>query len=131
MACMFSDAGPDIRWVGNEQGVAGQTCWATLNAADFAPGRANEKRLNVGDRPGTDWIPAECDVSIRPGWFYHASEDRRVKTPGQLVDLYFKSVGRGATLMLNVPPDRRGQIHENDLAVAARISAGTQADLRS
>jgi alpha-L-fucosidase len=115
MACMFSDAGPDIRWVGNESGVAGQTCWATLNAADFAPGRANEKRLNVGDRPGTDWIPAECDVSIRPGWFYHASEDQKVKTPRQLVDLYFKSVGRGATLMLNVPPDRRGRIHEKDL----------------
>jgi alpha-L-fucosidase len=115
MACMFSDAGPDIRWVGNERGVAGQTCWATLNAADFAPGRADEKRLNAGDRPGTDWIPAECDVSIRPGWFYHATEDQKVKTPQQLLDLYFKSVGRGATFMLNVPPDRRGLIHENDL----------------
>jgi alpha-L-fucosidase len=115
MACMFSDAGPDIRWVGNERGVAGQTCWATLNARDFAPGRADAKRLNSGDRPGTDWLPAECDVSIRPGWFYHSSEDRRVKAPGQLVDLYFKSVGRGATLMLNLPPDRRGQIHQTDV----------------
>jgi alpha-L-fucosidase len=111
---MFSDGGPDIRWVGNEQGIAGQTCWATLNAAEFAPGNADEKRLNAGDRPGTHWLPAECDVSIRPGWFYHASEDARVKTASQLVELYFESVGRGATLMLNLPPDRRGQIHEND-----------------
>jgi alpha-L-fucosidase len=114
-ACMFSDAGPDIRWVGNERGVAGETCWATLNARDFAPGRADAKRLNSGDRPGTDWLPAECDVSIRPGWFYHSREDQRVKTLGQLVDLYFKSVGRGATLMLNLPPDRRGLIHETDV----------------
>ena len=131
MACMFSDAGPDIRWVGNEQGVAGETCWATLNAADFAPGRANEKRLNAGDRPGTDWMPAECDVSIRPGWFYHASEDRRVKTPRQLLDLYFKSVGRGATLMLNVPPDRRGPHSRERRPVSARVPPGAQADLRS
>jgi alpha-L-fucosidase len=114
MACMFSDAGPDIRWVGNERGVAGDPCWDTLNAEDFAPGRADSQRLNRGDRPGTQWVPAECDVSIRPGWFYHASEDAQVKTPRQLVDLYFKSVGRGATLMLNLPPDRRGQIHETD-----------------
>jgi len=113
-ACMFSDGGPDIRWVGNERGIAGQTCWATLNAAEFAPGNADERRLNAGDRPGTHWLPAECDVSIRPGWFYHAREDSRVKTPSELVDLYFKSAGRGATLMLNLPPDRRGQIHEND-----------------
>jgi len=114
MACMFSDGGPDIRWVGNERGVAGETCWATLNAADFAPGNADERRLNSGDRPGTQWLPAECDVSIRPGWFYHANEDGQVKTPRQLMDLYFESVGRGATLMLNLPPDRRGQIAEND-----------------
>ena len=114
LACMFSDGGPDLRWVGNERGQAGQTCWATLNAADFAPGFADEKRLNSGDRPGTDWLPAECDVSIRPGWFYHAKEDAKVKTPRQLFDLYSKSVGRGAGLLLNIPPDRRGQIHETD-----------------
>jgi alpha-L-fucosidase len=113
-ACMFSDAGPDLRWVGNERGIAGETCWATLNAADFVPGVADEKRLNQGDRPGTHWIPAECDVSIRPGWFYHSKEDAKVKTPAQLVDLYYKSVGRGAVLLLNIPPDRRGHIHEED-----------------
>ncbi|MEI6075778.1 MAG: alpha-L-fucosidase [Verrucomicrobiota bacterium] len=114
-AMMFSDGGPDVRWVGNERGVAGDPCWATLNRADFYPGEANQQRLNSGDRPGTDWIPAECDVSIRPGWFYHAQEDAKVKTPAQLVDLYFKSVGRGASFLLNLPPDRRGRIADADV----------------
>ncbi len=114
-ACMFSDAGPDIRWVGNEHGSAGETCWSTLNRDNYAPGIANARRLNVGDRPGTHWVPAECDVSIRPGWFYHAGEDAKVRTPRNLMDLYFVSVGRGASLLLNVPPDRRGLIHENDV----------------
>ncbi len=114
-ANIFSDAGPDIRWVGNERGVAGETCWATLNVADFAPGRADEKRLNTGDRPGTHWVPAECDVSIRPGWFYHEKEDDKVRSAKNLVELYFSSVGRGASLHLNLPVDRRGRIHENDV----------------
>lgn len=113
---LFSDAGPDIRWVGNENGIAGETCWATQNSADFAPGRADPARLNRGDRPGTHWVPAECDVSIRPGWFYHKHEDEQVKTPEQLADIYYKSVGRGASFLLNLPPDRRGRIHENDVA---------------
>jgi alpha-L-fucosidase len=116
MACVFSDAGPDIRWVGNEGGIAGDPCWETLNLRDFAPGDADAARLNRGDRPGTDWAPAECDVSIRPGWFYHPEEDGAVKTPEQLLDIYFKSVGRGATMLLNIPPDRRGQIHRPDIA---------------
>jgi alpha-L-fucosidase len=120
-ACIFGDGGPDIRWVGNEGGQAGDPCWDTLNAAEFGPGYGPKaggyaERLSSGDQPGTDWIPAECDVSIRPGWFYHASEDAKVKTPAQLVDLYYNSVGRGATLLLNIPPDRRGQICSNDIA---------------
>jgi alpha-L-fucosidase len=115
MACLFSDAGPDVRWVGNERGVAGETCWATMDRDDFVPGEADPKRLNRGDRPGTHWLPAECDVSIRPGWFYHPAEDDRVRTPANLADLYFQSVGRGASLLLNLPPDRRGQIHEADV----------------
>lgn len=119
-ACMFSDGGPDIRWVGNEDGIAGDPCWETLNAGEFGPGYGPDsggynERLNSGDRPGTNWLPPECDVSIRPGWFYHASEDAKVKTPRQLLDLYFNSVGRGATLLLNIPPDRSGQIHETDI----------------
>lgn len=119
-ACMFSDGGPDVRWVGNEDGRAGDPCWATLNAGEFGPGYGPKsggynERLNSGDRNGTNWLPAECDVSIRPGWFYHASEDDKVKTPDQLLDLYYASVGRGAVWLLNLPPDRRGQIHENDV----------------
>ncbi len=112
---LFSDAGPDIRWVGNERGIAGETCWATSNRDDFSPGNADAARLNSGDRPGTHWVPAECDVSIRPGWFYHQHEDGQVKTPQQLVDLYYSSVGRGGSFLLNVPPDRRGRIHDNDV----------------
>ena len=114
-ACLFSDAGPDVRWVGNERGVAGETCWATLNRADFVPGRADQVRLNRGDRAGSSWVPAECDVSIRPGWFYHAQEDGKVRTAQNLLDLYYSSVGRGASLLVNLPPDRRGRINENDV----------------
>lgn len=120
MACLFSDAGPDFRWVGNERGIAGDPCWATLDMT--RPGRhpgGTSDGLTSGERPGTAWIPAECDVSIRPGWFYHASEDTKVKTPAQLLDIYYKSVGRGACLNLNLPPDRRGRIHDNDIAALA------------
>jgi alpha-L-fucosidase len=114
-AVLFSDAGPDVRWVGNERGIAGETCWATSNREDFVPGRADVERLNRGDRPGTHWVPAECDVSIRPGWFYHASEDDQVKSARTLVELYYASVGRGASFLLNLPPDRRGRIHDHDV----------------
>jgi alpha-L-fucosidase len=114
-ACLFSDAGPDVRWVGNERGIAGDPCWSTLNKDDFAPGRADEARLNRGDRPGSHWVPAECDVSIRPGWFYHAKEDAQVKSAATLVDLYYSSVGRGGSFLLNLAPDRRGQIPDPDV----------------
>ena len=113
--CLFSDAGPDVRWVGNERGIAGDPLWSTLNKDDFAPGRADEARLNRGDRPGSHWVPAECDVSIRPGWFYHPSEDSKVKSTPTLVDLYYASVGRGASFLLNLAPDRRGQIPDADV----------------
>jgi len=115
-AVMFSDAGPDIRWVGNERGIAGDPCWATLDMTK--PGRypgGSSAGLNSGERPGTAWLPAECDVSIRPGWFYHPGEDAKVKTPQKLLDIYYKSVGRGACLNLNIPPDRSGRIHETDV----------------
>lgn len=113
--CLFSDAGPDVRWVGNERGIAGDPCWSTLNRDDFAPGRADETRLNRGDRQGSHWVPAECDVSIRPGWFYHANEDSKVKSAATLLDLYYLSVGRGASFLLNLAPDRRGQIPATDV----------------
>jgi alpha-L-fucosidase len=115
-ACMFSDAGPDFRWIGNERGLAGEPCWATLDMTkpNRHPGGSSDG-LTTGERPGTAWLPGECDVSIRPGWFYHASEDAKVKTPAQLLEIYYASVGRGCCLNLNLPPDRRGRIHENDV----------------
>lgn len=115
-AVIFSDAGPDIRWVGNEKGIAGDPAWATVKSEGVYPGREGiEKLLNSGERDGETWRPAECDVSIRPGWFWHENQNDKVKTPRQLLDLYFLSVGRGGSFLLNVPPDRRGRIHENDV----------------
>lgn len=115
---VFSDVGPHIRWVGNEKGIAGETNWNNLDTAGFTPGLGapSTDTLTIGNINGKAWIPAECDVSIRPGWFYHAAEDDKVKTPVALFQLYLKSVGRGANLLLNVPPDRKGLIHENDSA---------------
>jgi alpha-L-fucosidase len=116
-AVIFSDVGPDIRWVGNEQGWAGDTCWAMLRAKGHGRGADNPpstKSLNEGDEDGEAWIPAECDVSIRPGWFYHPHEDDKVKTPAQLFDLWERSVGHNANFHLNLPVDRRGLVHERD-----------------
>jgi alpha-L-fucosidase len=113
-ACMFSDGGPDCRWVGNESGFAGETCWATIHRKEALPGLADAAMLNVGQRDGSDWLPAEVDVSIRPGWFYHAAQDEAVKSVEHLLKIYYESVGRGSNLILNIPPDRRGQIHATD-----------------
>lgn len=115
---VFSDIGPDIRWCGNEKGIAGITNWNTLDTAGFTRGAGGPSpdSLNTGNVNGKNWIPAECDVSIRPGWFYHKEEDVKVKTANQLFNLYLKSVGRGANLLLNVPPDRRGLIASPDSA---------------
>jgi alpha-L-fucosidase len=112
---IFSDAGPDIRWVGNEKGVAGITNWSTRDNEGSFPGFADEKALNVGDENGTTWLPAECDVSIRPGWFYHAADDEKVKSVTQLLDIYYSSVGRNANLLLNIGVDRRGLVNERDI----------------
>ena len=113
---VFSDVGPDIRWVGNENGIAGTTNWNTLSIDGFEPGllAPSTDTLNTGNVNGKYWVPAECDVSIRPGWFYHKAEDDKVKTPEQLFQLYLKSVGRGANLLLNVPPDGNGLITKYD-----------------
>jgi len=121
-ASVFSDAGPDIRWVGNEKGIAGDPCWATYTPhtkegeTKLAAGTTRHEEGVNGHRNGKFWMPAEADVSIRPGWFYHESENDQVRSPENLVDLYYASVGRGASLLLNLPPDRRGLIHENDVA---------------
>lgn len=113
---VFSDIGPQIRWVGNESGIAGTTNWNLLNVSGFTAGAGapSTDTLNSGNMFGEKWIPAECDVSVRPGWFYHKEEDEKVKSPETLFNLYLKSVGRGATLLLNVPPDRRGLITAYD-----------------
>ncbi len=116
----FSDAGPDLRWCGNERGTAGLTNWNTITNDTLYAGKGRiEQLLNSGSADGTKWIPAEVDVSIRPGWFYHAKEDTMVKTPQRLFNIYLTTVGRGSTLLLNVPPDRRGMFHEQDVAALA------------
>jgi alpha-L-fucosidase len=113
----FSDAGPGVRWVGNERGVAGETNWNTITPDTLYAGKAGiEQLLTTGHETGTHWIPAETDVSIRPGWFYHASQDSLVKSPEKLFEIYLSSVGRGSTLLLNIPPDKHGRIHPADEA---------------
>jgi alpha-L-fucosidase len=112
---MFSDAGPDIRWVGNESGMGSLTNWSLLNKDEMYPGGDFAKILGEGHADGKYWVPAEVDVSIRPGWFYHQTQDSLVRTPENLMELYYSSVGRNSNLLLNVPPDRRGLLHENDV----------------
>ncbi|EIZ78372.1 F5/8 type C domain protein [Novosphingobium sp. Rr 2-17] len=112
MACTFEPLGSDIRWVGNEDGVAGDPCWPTM--PNHKPSQAEG---NAGLRGGPLWWPAETNTSIRPGWFYHADEDSMVKDPRRLLRLYDESVARGTNLILNLPPDRRGRLADPDVAV--------------
>lgn len=113
-AIMFSDIGPDVRWVGNEKGNAAETCWSTINIGTMLPGVADPAYLNTGDPNGAAWIPAETDVSIRPGWFYNPAHDTLIKSGKQLVDIYYQSVGRNSLLLLNVPPNHKGFISDDD-----------------
>jgi alpha-L-fucosidase len=119
-AVIFSDAGPDVRWCGNEKGIAGDPNWSSVNPSVVtfpgADGPGITESLQQGDPAGTVWRPAEVDVSIRPGWFYHPAEDAHVRTVDNLVDLYFSSVGRNGKLLLNVPPTRDGLLMETDVA---------------
>ncbi|MCC7014009.1 MAG: alpha-L-fucosidase [Planctomycetes bacterium] len=117
-AVIFSDVGPDVRWIGNEAGIAGETCWSMLSPGGFEPGLGAPAQsvLNTGLEQGTHWIPGECDVSIRPGWYYHAEQDGSVKSLEHLLELWSASVGRNSNLLLNLPVDRRGLVHENDAA---------------
>jgi alpha-L-fucosidase len=114
-AVMFSDAGPDVRWVGNERGMGSPTNWCLLNKDEMYPGGDFAKILGEGHESGTYWVPAEVDVSIRPGWFWHVSQDSLVRTPENLLELYYSSVGRNSNLLLNVPPDKRGLLNERDI----------------
>ncbi|MCC8426735.1 alpha-L-fucosidase [Mucilaginibacter sp. UR6-11] len=124
-AVIFGDVGPDVRWVGNERGIAGETSWATYTPhapeAGKAPGNGFvlDKEGTEGHRDGQFWMPAECDVSIRPGWFYHADQDDKVKSAETLMDLYYKSVGRGACLDLGLSPNRLGLLALGDVATLA------------
>jgi alpha-L-fucosidase len=138
-AVMFSDAGPDVRWIGNERGVAGDTNWSTVDPSVVpVPGMSGDavmKMLQDGDPNGSVWRPGETDVSIRPGWFYHPAEDARVKTEEQLVELYFTSVGRNSKLLLNVPPTPDGLLHDVDVSrlqgMRRRLDALFANELRS
>lgn len=120
MAMIFSDIGPDMRWVGNERGFAAETSWATITPTGIdggkpMPGSVDESNLPTGDRDGKFWIPAECDVPHRKGWFYHAEEGHLVKSPDELFEIYLKSVGRGANMNLGLAPMPEGHLHDNDV----------------
>ena len=126
-ALIFSDGGPGCRWVGNERGMASETNWSFLRDGVVYPGYPFERELGPGHEDGDVWIPAECDVSIRKGWFYHPGEDGAVKTPEQLAELYYRSVGRNGKLLINFPVDREGLVHPIDSANAVeahRIISG-------
>lgn len=127
--------GPDVRWVGTETGYGRETEWSVVpadnldqnsvaansqQAVAFKPtgdmrGEVLGGREQIRNAKGLVWYPAETDVSIRPGWFYHPAEDDKVKSPEKLLDIYYSSVGRNGVLLLNIPPDTRGLIHENDV----------------
>jgi alpha-L-fucosidase len=136
-AVIFSDAGPDVRWIGNERGVAGNTNWSTVDPAVVpfpgASGDAVMQMLQRGDPAGSVWRPGETDVSIRPGWFYHPADDARVRSGDDLVGLYFTSVGRNSKLLLNVPPTRDGLLHHVDVGrltvMRARLEAMVAIDI--
>ena len=128
--------GPDVRWVGNESGLWREDEWSVVPAgassqekiaANFLDFDAQERDLGSRERlaqaENMIWYPAECDVSIRPGWFYHASQDLQVKSLDHMLDIYYRSVGRNSVLLLNVPPDRRGLFHENDVARLKELRA--------
>ena len=113
-AVIFSDAGPDIRWVGNEKGYASKTTWSNIYRDSLYGGMPDYYKFSSGQEFGTHFIPTETDVSIRPGWYYHPEEDNKVKSLDKLIDIYFNSIGLNSSLLLNIPVDKRGLIHEND-----------------
>ncbi len=112
MACTFDPLGAEIRWVGNEDGVAGDPCWPTMPNHPYVQSEGNS-----GVRGAPLWWPAETNTSIRPGWFYHPDEDAKVKSPARLIRFFDESVARGTNMHLNLPPDRRGRIPDHDVAV--------------
>jgi alpha-L-fucosidase len=109
---IWNDGGErgDLRWVGTEEGYVGETNWSLLNATGDVPWNM----LHYGVENGNAWVPAEVNTSIRPEWFYHPNEDSKVKTVPQLMDLYYNSIGRNGTLLLNFPIMPNGLIHPID-----------------
>jgi len=127
-AVIFSDGGPDIRWVGNEEGWANPANWCLLRRKEVYPGYGRYKELRSGHEDGTHWVPAECDVSIRPGWYYHPVQDNKVKSLTHLLNIYYQSVGRNASFLLNFPVDPRGLIHENDVKQVLKLAETIRED---
>jgi alpha-L-fucosidase len=126
-AVIFSDVGPDVRWIGNEQGTAPETNWCQIDPASVPAigmsSAAITRSLQQGDPFGTTWRPGEADVSVRPGWFWRAEEDAKVRSVNNLLGLYFASVGHNAGFLLNVPPTSDGLFHATDVARIGEFGA--------
>ena len=128
-AVMFSDGGPDVRWVGNEGGEAFETNWANLMRDSVYAGMPDyPEKYASGQEFGTHWVPAETNVSIRPGWYYHTYEDHKVRSLSNLVDIYYNSIGRNTSLLINFPVDTRGLIHENDVDAIMKLADKVKED---
>jgi alpha-L-fucosidase len=121
----------EARWIGNEEGRAGKTNWSLLRQKDELAGKVHYTEFMSGHEDGEKWVPGEADVSIRPGWFYHSVEDDKVRPLDEMVDIYYESVGRNATLLLNLPVDKRGLVHENDEARLKELVSTIKADFKS
>lgn len=121
----------EARWIGNEEGRAGKTNWSLLRQKDELAGKVHYSEFMSGHEDGEKWVPGEADVSIRPGWFYHSVEDDKVRSLDEMVDIYYESIGRNATLLLNLPVDRRGLVHENDEARLKELVATIKADFKT
>ncbi len=130
-AVIFSDGGPDIRWVGNEDGWANETNWSIMRRDEIYPGWPRYVELRSGHEDGTHWLPAEVNTSIRPGWYYHAREDHQVKSVPRLVKTYYESIGRNGSFLLNLPVDTRGLVHERDVAALKAFKSHIDADFKT
>ncbi len=150
---VISVVGPDVRWCGNEAGHTRQSEWSVVPASLQDAERIQEVSQKVDDgrfarqfrsadqdlgsrdaiRGVKDlvWYPAEVNTSIRPGWFYHAHEDDQVRTLEELLHIYYNSVGGNAAFLLNVPPDQRGLIHENDVARLRELGSALRATFQT
>ena len=129
-AVIFSDGGPDIRWVGTEEGWAGETNWSPMRRDEIYPGWEKYVQLRYGHEDGTHWLPAEVNTSIRPGWYYHPGEDHQVKSLERLVRTYYESIGRNGNFLLNLPVDNRGLVHETDVKQILALKSQIDKDFR-